>query len=210
MSLSDIDTIIEEQLNNAVYTAKILGLDVIQKQKILELGCGIGFLGKVLQSYGHQVICCDDIDYNGSAINSIPYQKLLHYFNFHRYHFRFEIPDNLFPQKNLKMFQQLKTYNNNQRYDLILFRASDMWQLPEITCKDTELFITSLIKFLEQNGKIIIGYTPFQPDTQDTNFEKTKSFFWLEKWRTHKYSQAMGYYTWEILKTKIHTNTRNT
>jgi SAM-dependent methyltransferase len=192
-----IINLINEKLSWANDTIHDLNLHVGDKKYILELGCGIGCLSKILKDYGHKVVSCDDKNYSPTEF-SIRYDEILSYFNHPRLHFHYLIPLNDKNRKiNKSMFDKLQQETNNTKFNLILWQAFDLFQLEEMQYDETLYLVKNLLEFLKSNGKIIIGYAPFIPHTKDAQFESTKAYRWLQKWRSSNYT-TMGDYVWEI------------
>lgn len=194
---SMIRRLISQRLIWAEETINDLGLHLGEKKDILELGCGIGCLSKKLIDYGHTVVSCDDKKYASREFN-IQYDKIVSYFNQPRLHFYYSIPYNKQNRIiNNAMFNTLQQQTSNKKFDLILWQAFDLFQLPEMQFKETFYLIKKLHKFLKETGKIIIGYNQAKGYFKDKEFELSKSYRWLQKWRTNNYKE-MGYYVWSI------------
>ena len=200
-----IQRIIDHKLKEAKKTIYHLGLDLKtnSNKKILELGCGIGALSKELVKIGHHVISCDDYSYNPPdhsyfKDNQLTYVHANKFFNWPRHHFRYETPHNENRSANDQMFDILKNYGSN--YDFIIIQGFDLWQISYITLECTIFFVESLKKLLNDEGKLMIGYVPFEGFVVDNNFESSKSYKWLRQWQTDLYHNCLGFYTWDIPK----------
>lgn len=193
-----IEKIIKQELTRAQKTIKELGLhNSPDKKNIIELGCGIGCLSKTLAYYGHSVISFDDIKYETTEFGA-RYDKILDYFDHHRYHFRYSTPNIQYIQDlNTQMFDLIRAYTINRKFDLILWQDCGLWDDPHMGYEETLFLIKNLLKFLTTHGKIILGYTP-RKKSHNVNFEFTKSYRWLNKWNNFDYKQ-MGDYVWEIV-----------
>lgn len=201
------EEIIAHKIKEAIDTTKSLRLDQKENQgkKILELACGLGALSKILKDNGHYVVSCDDLNYDPPdhefcSHNQLLYKHANKFFNWPRHHFFIDFPHHYHVKANLKMFEDLKTHGNN--YDLIILQSLPIWQCNKITIECTKFFIHNLMEFLDDQGKILLGYVPHEGFQQDKNFESSESYTWLNQWRTSDYEQCIGYYMWEIPKEK--------
>lgn len=200
-----IQEIISRKLDEASFVTKSLGLDqkINQGKKILELACGLGALSKVLKDNGHDVVSCDDHNYNPPnhqfcSTNQLLYVETNKVFKWPRHHFYIDFPHYESTKKNIEMFNNLKTYGDN--YDLIIIQGFPIWQSKSITLDCTKFFIYNLMELINDRGKILIGYVPYKGYQQDMNFETSESFIWLNQWHTSDYDQCIGFYMWEIPK----------
>ena len=186
---------IQEKISDADYTVERLHLnDFKQNKKILELGCGIGVLSKVLSEYGHTVVSVDNPEYTQGDY----YNNVKKTFNWPRLDFYFETPHHQHKQLNIDAFHKLESYGKN--YDFILIQAFCLWQNNTVTSRCTSFFVRSLQTLLNDNGKLIIGYCGKDPDQRDIQFESSESYRWLQQYRTNRYNDHLGNYTWEISK----------
>ena len=192
--------IIGMKLGEAEDTASSLGLKIHHKLNILELGCGLGCLSKVLDKFGHNIISCDNLEYDPPDFEkkyNVAYKKVLKDFGFHRNHFYFEIPltaENI--KKNKEMFNKL-SYYHRKKYDLIIWQSCDLYQMPHMEYDETVYLVKNLMRLLTNNGKLILGYSPVEGYYMDKTFESTKSYKWLAKWRTQNHPE-LGFYRWLI------------
>jgi len=200
-----IQEVIDHKIKEAIDTTRSLRLDQKENQgkKIIELACGLGALSKILKDNGHDVVSCDDLNYDPPnhefcSINQLLYVEANKVFQWPRHHFFIDFPHHEHVKKNIKMFESLKTYGNN--YDLIIIQAFPIWQSKFITLDCTKFFIHNLMEYLDDQGKILLGYVPHEGHKKDSNFEASQSYIWLNQWRTSDYDQCIGYYVWEIPK----------
>lgn len=197
-----MDNIILNDLKQRILEAddivKLLKLRSENKKKILEIGCGIGILSKILSDYGHNVVSVDNPAYTSNDRYNDRYEKLKNTFNWPRLDFYFEIPHHQKKQLNIDAFNKLESYGKN--YDFILIQAFCLWQNASVTSMCTSYFIRSLQTLLNDNGKLIIGYCGSDPNQRDIQFESSESYRWLQQYSTKKYIYHFGYYTWEMSK----------
>lgn len=204
-----IEKIINQQLIRARQTIQQLGLhNSLNKKNIIELGCGIGCLSRTLAYYGHSVTSFDDFSYETTEFGA-RYDKILDYFDHDRYHFKYATPHIQYVEDyNTQMFDFIRAQTNNRKADLILWQDCELWDNPDMGFEETLFLIKNLLQFLTNGGKIILGYTPRKKSHDILNFESTKSYQWLNKWRDTDLKQ-MGDYVWEIVNGEKHSNQSN-
>jgi len=196
--MDSLDEFISSWMDYAQNTAKLLGLDVGIPKDILEIGCGMGHLSIVLKQLGHNVISCDDKNWinnfkisNPTSMYLQACKKIDHDFS----HFHFTVPHQKNKKVNHQMFDQLKSYHHS-KYDFILWQNSCFWQKHNnIDIDDTKTLIQFLQSLLTKDGKLIFGYSQHNYLDPDPDFESSKSYQWLSPWRTKRYQDKMGYYT---------------
>ena len=184
------DSILNQRLEEANQSIKLLELDKSKPLDILELGAGIGHLSYLLEKYNHSVTCCDHVDYiknkkeNGSA-KSKAYAETVELLNMSKQHFYYEPKDS-------------SAFDNFKKYDYVLWQNNSMWQNAEFCTKQVTVhFFNNLINLLKPNGKLIIGY--YGEQGKDSVFEQSECYSILYQFllKDSKWDN-FGAYVWQF------------
>ena len=146
------------KIENAYNTIDYFDIPTDKSINILEIGCGLGYLSKVLIDIGHHVVSVDDENYLQS---DQMYSKLTEERIVPTKHWKFDVTT-----IDSDQFSVLKSYNNYNLYDMIIVERNSfhLYETKFCDANTMKSFINGCKSILCSNGTLIFGLSPQFPD----------------------------------------------